>query len=223
MMTKAVPFRGANMVYCPGAQPGTRRTNVVKKTAFAMLIAFLILSTVPASAEDREPTAALFLQPLGFLQFGPIAEVELRLAPSLSMSFHVRLHGLGLLSHLLVTDDTAYWGTAAGIGMRYFLYPSAAPHAWFFGGMVEIGVNGFSGDAGLATAYRGVSIFMVAAANGGFRWRLGAFILEAGVYLGIGPTLASAYWYEAYPQLMYNGGLPFTFFGTGELSLGIAF
>ncbi|MBN2351439.1 MAG: hypothetical protein JXD23_02645 [Spirochaetales bacterium] len=195
----------------------------MKKSVFTILIALFILSPLPVSAEEREPTAALLLQPLGFLQFGPIAELELRLAPSLSMSFHIRLHGLGLLSHLLVTDGTEFWGAAAGLGMRYFLYPTDAPHAWFFGGMVEVGVNGFYGDAGLATAYHGVSIFMVAAANGGYRWRFGAFILEAGIYVGVGPALSCSYWYDASPQFQYNGGLPFTFFGMGELSLGIAF
>jgi hypothetical protein len=196
--------------------------NLMKRSALAFLAALLVLPSLPAAAEDREPAAALFLQPLGLLQFGPMAEVEFRLAPALSMSAHVRAQGLGLLSHLLVTEAVEYWGMAAGVGMRYFIYPGAGPNAWFVGGMADIGLLGFSGDAGLATAYHGISLFTVFAANAGFRWRFGAFILELGVYAGVGPTIFSNYQVDANPGITYDAATPFTFFGMGELSLGIA-
>jgi hypothetical protein len=195
----------------------------LNKTFIPALIVFLLLSVPPAAAAEPEPAVTLLFQPLGFLQYGPAAEVEFRLTPALYLSAHVRANGLGLLTHLLTTDGTEFWGVAAGAGLRYLLYPDASPHAWFVGGLVEAGVNGYYGDVGLVTAYHGAAVFMVVAANGGFRWRFGSFLLEAGAYAGISPTLFSQYSYDSYPDITYVGGLPFTFFWTVELSLGVAF
>lgn len=174
-----------------------------------------------AAGPDKEESAVnLLFQPAGFLQFGPVVEFEFRLAPGVLLGAHVRFHGLGLLSHLVALDYTEIWGIAGGLGVRVFVLPGGVSEGFFVGGVTEVGVNGYYDDIGYATAYHGAGIFIVAAANSGYRWRFGNFILEAGAYAGVAPTVYSKYSYDNTPSVMYDGLQVITFFGFLELSLG---
>jgi len=178
------------------------------------------------TGEPARPMAAMnFIgNPMGFLQAGPIVELEFQIKPGLYVIAHARIHGLGLLSQLLSDPDfPAFYSFAVGPAVRYFFLSKDTPHAPFLGFLTEFGFNPYSGDAGYSTAYAGSSIYLTFAANGGYRWRFGSFILETGAYAGVSPTLSSQWHYLSSPSVTHAGGTPITFFGMLELSIGWEF
>ncbi len=181
----------------------------------------LLAGEAAGPAQDASAVNLLF-QPAGFLQFGPIVELEFRLSPGLYMGVHLRFHGLGLLTHLIDINYPEIWGIAGGAGMRYFLMAGGAPEGFFVGGVVEVGYNGYYDNVGDPSEFHGSSVFLVTAANGGFRWRFGNFIVEVGAYAGVAPTLYSRYSYDSAPSVMIDGNKLITFFGMAELSIGWA-
>lgn len=174
-------------------------------------------------AGPAEPLASsyLLLNPLGFLQFGPMVDLEFRVTPQLYGMAHLRLQGLGLLAHLISYDQMAYWSTAVGGGVRYFFTSGATPNAPYVGGALEVGYNPYYGDLSYPLdAYHGQSVYLTIAANGGYRWRFDKFVMNVGGYVGVAPTVYSQWSYDIAPSVMYNGNLDATFFAMVELSLG---
>lgn len=183
-------------------------------------------AATPAKAANvaaSEPMAASYLifNPLGFLQFGPMVDLEFKLSPKLYGLAHVRLQGLGLLAHILAYDEMAYWSTAVGGGVRYFFTSPSGPNAPYVGGAVEVGYNPYYGDLAYpSSAYHGSSVYVTVAANAGYRWRFGDFIVNVGGFLGVAPTVYSKWSYDIAPSVMYDGFLDTTFVAMVELSIG---
>jgi hypothetical protein len=199
----------------------------MKMSKSIIVLAAVLLLTGALSAwgqEGAKPAPAsrttLMVNPLGFLQFGPIAQLEIPVSRDLSVLAHVRLHGLGLLSYLLFPDTPAFWSVAAGSGVRYFFRSGSSPNAPYLGALVEVGYNPYSANVGYSDEYAGSAVYMTFTANGGYRWRFNSFVLEVGAYLGASPTLWSQYHYVSAPSVIYNGNLPVVFFGMAEVSVG---
>ncbi len=185
-------------------------------------------SSKPAKNETHSPSAPmassyLVLNPLGFLQFGPMVDLEFKVTPKLYALAHLRLQGLGLLAHILAYDEMAYWSTAVGGGVRYFFTSEGTPNAPYVGFAGEIGYNPYYGDLAYPlSAYHGSAVYFTVAANGGYRWRFEKFIVNVGGYLGVAPTVFSQWSYDAAPSVMYDGTLDTTFVAMVELSIGWA-
>jgi hypothetical protein len=162
----------------------------------------------------------LMVNPLGLLQFGPIAQLEIPVSPDLSILAHLRLHGLGMLSYLLFTDTPAFWSLAAGSGVRYFFRSGSSPHAPYLGALLEVGYNPYSGNAGYSNAYAGSAVYLTLTLNGGYRWRFAAFFLEVGGYAGASPTVWSQWHFNSTPSVIHDGDTPTVFFGMAEVSFG---
>jgi hypothetical protein len=195
-----------------------RRGSIVLLAA-AMLLACSV-AVWGQGGETPKPTLNLMLNPLGLVQFGPIAQLEVPITPNLYGLAHVRLHGLGLLSYLLLSDIPASYSFAVGSGVRYFFLDKNTPHAPYLGALVEAGYGPYSGDIGSSYEYQGSSFYLTLAFNGGYRWRFGSFIVEVGAYAGVSPTVWSQWHYVTSPSVIHDGFLNTIFFGMAELSIG---
>jgi hypothetical protein len=175
-----------------------------------------------SGAGQVQPMKALDLlvNPLGFLQFGPVVQLDFRITPALYGNAHVRLHGLGLLSHLILDSEPQYYAFAVGGGVRYFFVSQYVPHAPYVGFIAEFGYNPYFGDVDTAYEYEGTSLYLTFVANGGYRWRFGTFILQVGAYAGVSPTISSQWHYLSTPSVSREGDLTTVFFGMLELSIG---
>jgi hypothetical protein len=163
----------------------------------------------------------ILLNPLGFVQFGPMVQFEFRIIPGLYGIAHARVHGLGVLSWVLAdTDEIGYYSFALGPGIRYFFVSKDVPHAPYVGFVAEFGYTPYASNIGYTDEYAGTAMYLTFAVNGGYRWRFGSFIVEVGGYAGASPTIFSQYHYLTSPSVNYEGRLPVTFFGMLELSIG---
>jgi hypothetical protein len=161
------------------------------------------------------------LNPLGFLQFGPMVQLEFRIIPGLYGMAHARLDGLGLLSWVLSdTEEIAFYSFAVGPGVRYFFVSKDSPHAPYVGFVAEFGYTPYTDDIGTIWENKGTSMYLTFAANGGYRWRFGSFIVEVGAYAGASPTISDRWYYVSSPSVIYEAGLPIIFFGMLEVSIG---
>lgn len=179
------------------------------------------------TASEKGPTTPmdasyLIINPLGLLQYGPMVDLEFRITPKLYGIAHIRLQGLGLLAHILATDEMAYWSSAVGTGVRYFFTQSGTPNAPYVGFAAEVGYNPYYGNVGYTDEYKGSAVYLTFAANGGFRWRFNNFVVNVGGYLGAAPTIYSEWAYVKSPDVKQPGILDTTFVAMAELSIGWA-
>jgi len=132
-------------------------------------------------------SAAYSVNPLGFLQIGPVLQAEFKAAPSLLVGPYVRLLGLGLVTHALASYDKLDAGSLAiGGTFRYFFgdpdlhdhfYAGAIAEYGFGGGTIseDSYVNGRYVDGIYKFAYMGFGT------NFGYRWRF-----DSPLFIGLG-------------------------------------
>ncbi len=123
--------------------------------------------------------------PAGFLQFGPMIQAEIKVAPNFVVFPHLRLAGLGLMSHLAVDyDNLDVSSMAFGAGFR--MLPGSGKHRPYFGLITEYGWGTGSDDAG--EYYNGAEYrhsYFTVIGNGGFRWRFNTMFIQLGGYAGV--------------------------------------
>jgi hypothetical protein len=175
-----------------------------------------------APAEPARPMAAmnLLLDPLGFLQFGPVAQLEFQFFPGLYGYVHARLNGLGLLPWLLYSSSPAIYSFAVGPGVRYFFLSKDSPHAPFLGFLTEIGYTPYSANTGYTDALEGTAINLTFGANAGYRWRFGTLIVQVGAYAGASPRMSSVWHYLSTPTDQHTDPADVVFFGMLDVSIG---
>ena len=196
----------------------------------SVIVAAAASGTVWAQNGSRPMAPAnLIINPLGFIQFGPMIDLEFQLTPGLYGILHTRMAGLGLLTHLLemasssdLNEDVRFYAFAVGTGLRYFFQSPGTPNAPYIGFLAEYGYNPYFDDTGDIYAYTGTSTYVTFAVNGGYRWRFDSFLLQVGAYAGAAPTLTSTWKYTSNPgdTATHQGNLPTTFFGMVEVSIG---
>ena len=132
-------------------------------------------------------SGAYSVNPLGFLQLGPVLQAEFKAAPSLLVGPYVRLLGLGLVTHALASYDKLDAGSLAiGGTFRYFFgdpdlhdhfYAGAIAEYGFGGGTIseDSYVNGRYVDGIYKFAYMGFGT------NFGYRWRF-----DSPLFIGLG-------------------------------------
>lgn len=178
------------------------------------------------ASSEFTPCIAASFNPLGFLQFGPILNVEAGVIPHLMINTHLRLSKVGLLSYTIRSTDGGVDdldGIAFGGGLIYFFREQYS--RFYLGTMLEY-----------EKAYcwyleytdwewyeeESVGIFVI---NGGYRFSFPSNIfINAGLFAGFYRTHYN--WYYTQPsQIGYGitGGSgtkdPKPFF-MAELSLG---
>jgi len=125
--------------------------------------------------------SSIQFNPVGFLQFGPMVDFEIRVTDNFVLFPHVRFAGLGLLSHLSVDYDYLDV-TSMAFGGGFRILPGSGKHRMYFGGVAEYGWGTGSNDWD-DSEYRHSYISMVG--NVGYRWRFSSMYIQTGGYLGL--------------------------------------
>jgi len=145
-----------------------------------LLVFLFILSAKGIAQNNYALNSNLQFNPLGFVQFGPVLQAEIAIAPKIVLFPHVRFAGLGLLSHLSVDyDEFDVSSMALGGGFRIF--PGKGKHRFYAGGLAEYGW-GTGRDSYDEAKYR--HSYISAIGNAGFRWRFNKFFIQTGAYVG---------------------------------------
>ncbi|MBD3393718.1 MAG: hypothetical protein GF418_16400 [Chitinivibrionales bacterium] len=179
--------------------------------------------------------AAIYLNPLGALQFGPIVGFEIGVGANVFLDLHWRYAAASLIYSLILTEGYEHYmsmgSMAVGGGARYF-FPSSIPHRIYFGFMGEFGWGATWGedsydadeyDASSPDAWEGEERQIVLIANPGFRWRLGrSLFLNLGLYAGAAIDVKDEIVYINQNNTTedYRGAM---FFGMIEFALGWEF
>jgi len=144
-----------------------------------------VAAEAPAGEVKPMSNVDILFNPLGFLQFGPMVDLEIQTSRGLFFVVDLRWHGLGLLSHLIEETDLSVASTAAGVGLRYFFQSPSTPHAPYVGFLTEFGINWF-----LDGNSDGYIAFVL---NPGYRWRFGKTAINVGFVVGAGATVFNTY------------------------------
>jgi len=170
---------------------------------------------------------ALSLNPLGFIQFGPVISAEFGIKENIALNTHVRFPSLGVLSYVVKYHDDGLdelSGIAFGGGLIYFFGENMSKP--YVGGMLEYHRTKslYAKNEGWEWSQidrSGVFIF-----NGGYRWRFeGGFFVNTGVFFGA--AMGNYDWEYADPSYdTYEpggDGKDITPFGMFEVALGLEF
>ncbi len=178
-------------------------------------------------ADEDISKFALSLNPLGFIQFGPVISAEFGIKENIALNTHVRFPSLGVLTYVVKYHDDGLdelSGIAFGGGLIYFFGENMSKP--YVGGMLEyhrtVSLYAKSENWEWSqTDQSGVFIF-----NGGYRWRFeGGFFVNTGVFFGA--SMGGYDWEYADPSYDPDepggDGKDVTPFGMFEVSLGLEF
>jgi hypothetical protein len=182
-------------------------------------------------SKDEEYSMAKFalsINPLGFVQFGPLASIEIGVAKSLVLNAHVRFPSLGLITYVLHDDEDGLdelSGISFGAGpIHFFGKKRSKPYAGILLEYEKLEKLYAKGDPWEWDETDNTGIFVF---NGGYRFRFkSGFFINTGLYLGA--ALTSYKWNYTDPS--YVGaedddfeGTDITPFGMVEVTVGIEF
>ncbi len=163
------------------------------------------------------------VNPLGFLQFGPMINAEFGVIDHLGINAHIRLTTLGLLSYAIRSSDGGVdelSGMAFGGGAIYYF--GEARSKFYAGMLMEYESTEAIYSQFEPWEWRENEDIIVFALNGGYRFLFSSgFFINAGAYLG---AYRSEYdWYHTDWTLGGGGGGDVKPFGMLEVSLGFSF
>lgn len=151
---------------------------------------------------------ALSVNPIGFVQFGPIINVEFGIVKNLVLNTHVRFTPLGLLSYVVRSDSDGLdklSGIAYGGGIYYFFGEKRSKP--YTGITVEYDKSDALYAKDSQWEWSEIDKTVVLAANGGYRFRfLSGFFINTGANFGV----ALVKWNWEYSDSTYGNG------GTGN-------
>lgn len=165
---------------------------------------------------------AISVNPLGFVEFGPIINVEVGIAGQLAINAHVRFATMGLLSRLIKDDDGTLdnlTGVAFGGGAIYFFGDRQnKPYAGILMEYEKTENTYSQGESDEEFEVDKTFVFML---NGGYRLRFDSgFFINVGAYLGAGHT---NWTWERTDGSDYSEGGDVTPAGLVEVTLGFEF
>jgi hypothetical protein len=173
-------------------------------------------STAPASLRsphEKDFYTGIYLNPLGFLQAGPIVGAEFTFKRRFILDVHLRFPSAGLLTGVLSEDDfdaTNIQGISGGASFKYFT--GGRRGGFYVGPFLDFQSLSYDVDGSF---WEGTTLN--AGANLGYKFQFSSgFYMRTGIYLGVSSDLTS-YW---------NGSewpLETSAFGMAEVSLGFAF
>jgi hypothetical protein len=131
---------------------------------------------------------AVSINPLGFMQFGPIINAEFGITESLVLNTHLRFPSAGILTWVQKSHDDgleSLSGIAIGGGVISFFGQNQ--HKPYVGGLLEYHTLKTLYAEGESWEWEGMDNYIVLAMNGGYRFRFeGGFFINVGGYLGAG-------------------------------------
>lgn len=151
------------------------------------------------SVADEPPQKLFTLDPLGFIEYGPMVGVETRVSPTSYLTAHVRWATAGVIYYAITSngfeDAVGIDNLAIGVGYRA-LMGGAGPHHWYARPVVEYGWGSTSGGDG---DWRGRHSYVSFMGNFGYRWRFAKSVTNVGVYAGFATGLSNNWWYVNSP------------------------
>lgn len=129
---------------------------------------------------------ALSVNPLGFVQFGPLINAEFGITKSVVLNAHVRFPSLGLLNYVVRTEDeemAEMSGIAFGGGILYFFGEHRSKP--YVGALLEYETVKFLAEEDEPWEWEETTNAAVFFVNGGYRFRFkSGFFINTGLYLG---------------------------------------
>jgi small nuclear ribonucleoprotein (snRNP)-like protein len=178
-----------------------------------------------APQEGDRPVAFLnlLLDPLGFLQMGPVAEVEFRILPSTLLAATVRFEGLGLVYQAVASEgfENTVSPTSIAIGVTvYQLIPARGANRIYIAGFVGYGWGSSEGGSG-SYAWSSTWGQIEVGGGGGYRWRFpSGFFLDVGAVAGVGYNPGTKWSYDDAPHTYFTNDPMATFIGMLQLHVG---
>jgi hypothetical protein len=174
--------------------------------------------------------SALLINPLGFLQFGPIVDIDFRVGANMQAGAQVRFSGLGILYHLVASngytdaDEVLTSSMAVGAGMKYFFENQDSPHRFYIGGVFEYGWGGTRGSIGYTDEWEASHRYWDILTNIGYRWRFPSkLFVNVGVLTGAANTTKSEWWFIRSPNQKKQNPEETVFAIMAEASFGFEF
>ncbi len=152
------------------------------------LIAVLFVLSINMFAQSGDNAIgkfALSVEPLGFVQFGPLVNAEIGLTDNLVLNAHVRFATAGLLMKIAFRDEVPdkVENIAFGGGLKYFFGDNK--NKPYIGVMGEFGKRTFVDDQGEPYETENTMNHFDFIMNGGYRFRSASgFYLTTGAYVG---------------------------------------
>ena len=165
---------------------------------------------------------AFLVNPLGFIQFGPVFQAEFPVGSNIVVGPQIRLAGLGLLYHLVLVEGYAsVGGMSFGVQGKYFLENPNSPHRFYIGGSGEFGFGSNKDNVGWSDEWHGEHTYIGFLAIFGYRWRFSSgFFVNVGLAGGFANELKDDWWYSDSPWDIRKSDIGFYIFGMAELSVG---
>lgn len=169
--------------------------------SFLFLLVCLLITEVFAQTSANQADSALQyssnplpkrtfnINPLGLLQFGPIAQMEFQVSKQGYVVPHVRIPYLGVLYHVITwdssSDETNVSPLALGLGAGYKAMFPVEKGAWYLGGALDYSFGSSDGVDG--STWESTFSNLAIMSNGGFRWRSAKkrSVLSLGAYVGV--------------------------------------
>lgn len=179
---------------------------------------------------DRSTRFGIYANPLGFVQFGPIAGMELTIASRVVLDAHARFSSVGLLMYVVTESKdggTPYKvsGMGLGGGLKYMI-PSRIG-GLYLGMYIENGWQTQYYDENEPWIWQEDVKYFVTAANIGYKFKFSSgFFLKTGAIFGTANVFEDKWYYTRNyngDSSIHDAGSEVQPFGMLELGLGIEF
>jgi hypothetical protein len=155
----------------------------------------------------------IYVNPLGFLQAGPIVGAEFTFKRRFIVDAHLRFPSAGLLTGVLWDYEDANSITGMGVGLHAKYFTGGPKGGFYVGPAFELWSTSLVSDG--SNYYDGTGLLI--ATNPGYKFQFpSGLYMRTGAFLGISYNLDVRDSYYDYSGYIY-------FFGMLEVSLGIAF
>jgi len=177
----------------------------------------------PAYQDNNSISAfSVYLNPLGFLQFGPMMGVEIKMANNLVLNLNARLPGMGLLSYVVRGWDDVDEIRGFAVAVVPIIIFTDNQHKPYAGAGLEYDRSRVLYEQGSYWENTEIENNIIVVTNGGYRFRFeSGFFLSAGLYVGASFSM----WEEEHvePDIENYSGLNVQPFGMAELKVGFEF
>lgn len=147
------------------------------------------MTSAPGEPHEPPPTGVNFhVNALGLLQFGLIPRVELGESTTFLLGAH--FFNTGALSYVVIVDDeTLEFSVGGNLGVRHYIHPKGGQQGFYLGGFVEYAYLSMVDDYDDLARY--VRHLVIPAADIGYRWVWGKFLLDLGGMAGVAIPVAA--------------------------------
>ena len=195
----------------------------MKKVLSICLVLILVGFSFGQEENNDIKRIGISVNPLGFAQFGPLVNLDIKIVKNLVLNGHIRFAPYGLLTRVMWQEDSSldeFTGNAYGGGLVYYFGDkNGKPYA---GILFEVDENKQVYAKGKDWEWVQNGDGLTVVANGGYRFRFNSgFFMNVGAYAGIYKNewkWRSVHNYN--PNETSGSGTTITPFGMVEFTLG---